>query len=1164
MLECKCYFKIYNIYDEGMSAMINKVLVANRGEIAIRVFRACFELGIETVAIFAKEDEASVHRFKADESYLVGKGKKPVEAYLDIEGIIAIAKDTGVDAIHPGYGFLSENVTFARRCEEEGIIFIGPNSDILEMFGDKVKAREAATKAGIPLIPGSDGPVADVDEVYAFAEEVGYPIMVKAALGGGGRGMRVVRSKDDVQEMFTTAKSEAEKAFGSGEMYVEKYIENPKHIEVQVIADKHGHTMHLWERDCSVQRRHQKVVEVAPTVSMSMAVREAVCDSARQFLDSVGYSNAGTVEFLLDGNDFYFIEVNPRVQVEHTITEEITGVDIVQTQIRIADGLTLEEAGLPAQADLPLNGYAIQCRVTTEDPNNDFFPSTGKVNTYRSPGGFGIRLDAGNGFQNTVISPYFDSMLTKLIVKATTFEDTVAKMNRALREYRIRGVETNLPFVRNVINHEVFKSGQATTTFIDNTPELFEFPKNRNRDRGNKTLQYIADTTINGFPGLVKADKPYFDRITMPEIESQTMNDLTAKQLFEKEGVSGLQKWIKDTSDLLLTETTMRDAHQSLIATRMRTRDMLKPAKIIEKANPYIFSQEVWGGATFDSAFRFLTENPWGRLEKLREAMPNTLLQMLFRGSNAVGYTSYPDNVLEAFIKQAAESGIDIFRIFDSLNWTKQMEKSIQYVKDANKIAEATMCYTGDILDKNRDKYDLAYYVNLAKELQALGADIIAIKDMAGLLKPQAAYELVSELKAQVDVPIHLHTHDTAGNGIMTYVKAAQAGVDIVDVATAAFSSTTSQPSMTSLYYALENSECVPRLHTHNAQRMNQYWAGVRGYYEAFNSGLKAPETEIYYTEMPGGQYTNLQQQAQAVNLGDRWNEVKEMYHQVNLLFGDIIKVTPSSKVVGDMALFMVQNDLSIADFYEKGKQIDFPQSVISFFQGHLGQPVGGFPKDVQEIILKGAPASTKRPGEELAPVDFEATREEIKAKLGESDISDQDVLSYLMYPEVFIDYRHKLDKYSDLSLIDTPTFFYGMKPGESVSIEIQKGKVLFIRLIQIGEPDHNGNRIMFFELNGQRREIVVQDANFMHKVATRRKADKSNPNHLGATMPGTILDVQVAKGDTVKPGQVMLVSEAMKMETTIKSPTNGKVKDILVSAGDQVASGDLLIELEK
>ncbi|MCZ0717230.1 pyruvate carboxylase [Aerococcus kribbianus] len=1143
---------------------MKKVLVANRGEIAIRVFRACFELGIETVAIYAKEDEASVHRFKADESYLVGAGKKPVEAYLDIEGIIAIAKDTGADAIHPGYGFLSENVHFARRCEEEGIIFIGPSSTTLDMFGDKVKARQAALDAEIPLIPGSDGPVSGVEEVYDFADQVGYPIMVKAALGGGGRGMRVVHSREELAEKYQTAQSEAEKAFGSGEMYVEKYIENPKHIEVQVIADQDGNTMHLWERDCSVQRRHQKVVEVAPTVSMTMDVRHAICNTARDFLASVGYTNAGTVEFLLDGEDFYFIEVNPRVQVEHTITEEITGVDIVQTQIRIADGQSLSQAGLPDQAALPLNGYAIQCRVTTEDPNNDFFPATGKVNTYRSPGGFGVRLDAGNGFQNTVITPYFDSMLTKLIVKATSFEDTVAKMNRSLREYRIRGVETNLPFVRNVINHEVFKSGQATTTFIDNTPELFDFPKSRNRDRGNKTLQYIGDTTINGFPGLAKQDKPYFAKAEIPEFAKKEADGPTAKQILDHQGVEAVKDYVKNSSDLLLTDTTMRDAHQSLIATRMRTRDMLKAAKVQEAVNPDMFSMEVWGGATFDSALRFLTEDPWQRLEALRAAMPNTLLQMLFRGANAVGYTSYPDNVLKEFIQQSAQSGIDVFRIFDSLNWTKQMENSIQYVKDTGKIAEATMCYTGDILAANPGKYNLKYYVDLAKELEKLGADILAIKDMAGLLKPQAAYALVSELKSQIDLPIHLHTHDTAGNGIMTYVKAAEAGVDVVDVATAAFSSTTSQPAMTSLYYAMEHSERVPKLDPRNSQLLNQYWSGVRHYYEAFNSGLKVPETEIYRTEMPGGQYTNLQQQAQAVNLGDRWNEVKAMYHDVNLLFGDIVKVTPSSKVVGDMALFMVQNDLSIADFYEQGSHIDFPQSVIDFFSGKLGQPAGGFPEDVKNIILKGGPASTERPGALLADVDFEATRQEIIAKLGEDDVDDQDVLSYLMYPDVFIDYRHKLDKYSDLSLIDTPTFFYGMKPGESVNIEIEKGKVLFIRLIQIGEVDHNGNRIMFFELNGQRREIVVADASYMHKVASRRKADKSNPNHIGATMPGSILDVPVAVGDQVKAGQVIVVSEAMKMETTIKAPSAGTIKDILVGAGDQIESGDLLIEMEK
>nr|WP_306470020.1 pyruvate carboxylase [Aerococcus urinae] len=1142
--------------------MIKKVLVANRGEIAIRVFRACYELGIETVAIFAREDETSVHRFKADESYLVGAGKKPVDAYLDIEDIIRIAKETQADAIHPGYGFLSENQEFASRCREEGIIFIGPNTDTLDMFGDKIKAKAAAHQAGIQEVSGTEGDVESVEEVKAFAKKAGYPIIVKAALGGGGRGMRVVRSDEEVEEAYQTAKSEAKTAFGSDEIYAEKYIENPKHIEVQILGDQAGNVVHLWERDCSIQRRHQKVVEMAPSVSLDHDLRLRICEAARQLMENVGYVNAGTVEFLVSGDDFYFIEVNPRVQVEHTVSEEITGIDIVQAQIQIAAGKTLAEIGIPKQEDMPLIGYSIQCRITTEDPAYHFFPDTGKINTYRSPGGFGLRLDAGNGYTNTEVSPYYDSLLTKLVSHSMTFEDAVRKMVRGLREYRIRGVRNNIPFLMNVLTHPTFTSGQATTTFIDNTPELFDFPKERNRDRGNKILQYIGDTTVNGFPGLQQKDKPHYRPAHLPDLEDVSLDRPTAKQVLDQEGVSGVQSYIHDTKEVLLTETTMRDAHQSLIATRMRTRDMLKAAEQIETANPAIFSQEVWGGATFDTAYRFLTEDPWVRLEKLREAMPNTLLQMLFRGSNAVGYTAYPDNVLRAFIKQAAETGIDVFRIFDSLNWSKQIERPLEFVKETGKIAEAAMCYSGDILDPNRSKYDLNYYVNLAKELQTMGADIIAIKDMAGLLKPQAAYVLISELKDKIDVPIHLHTHDTSGNGIMMYSEAIRAGIDIVDVATSAFSSTTSQPSMTSFYYALEHNDRKPNINVKNAQAMNQYWSGVRTYYEDFASGLKTPETEIYRTEMPGGQYTNLQQQAASVGLGDRWEEVKVMYHDVNLLFGDIVKVTPSSKVVGDMALFMVQNDLSIEDFYEKGKTIDFPDSVIEFFQGKLGQPAGGFPADVRDLILKGADYTEERPGDLLEPVDFDQVKEDLSEKLGD-EVDNKDVLGYLMYPKVFTDYREKIARYSDISNVDTPTFFNGMRQGETITVEIEKGKVLLIRLIEIGEADHSGQRIIYFDLNGQRREIAVQDAHYTNVVASRPKADTNNPNHIAATMPGSILKVEISEGDHVSAGQVVLVTEAMKMETTIKAPKAGKVRQVTVQAGEQVEIGDLLIELE-
>ena len=932
---------------------MKKVLVANRGEIAIRVFRACTEIGIKTVGIYAMEDEKSIHRFKADEAYLVGKGKKPIDAYLDIEDIIRIAKESGADAVHPGYGFLSENLEFAKRCEEEGIKFVGPTVAHLDMFGDKIKAKEAAIAAGVQSIPGTDGPVNSVEEVIEFGQTFGYPIMIKAALGGGGRGMRVAHDDIEAAEGYDRAKSEAKAAFGSDEVYVEKYISNPKHIEVQILGDDHGNVIHLFERDCSVQRRHQKVVEVAPCVSMSEEQREEICQAAVKLMKHVGYVNAGTVEFLVEGDNYYFIEVNPRVQVEHTITELITDVDIVNAQLQIAMGKDIhKEIGIPQQEQLRIHGYAIQCRITTEDPLNNFMPDTGKIDTYRSPGGYGIRLDLGNAFAGAVVTPFFDSLLVKVCTHGITFEQTIAKMQRALKEFRIRGVKTNIPFVNNVISHPTFKSGMAITTFIDESPELFEFP--RVRDRGNKTMKYIGEVTVNGFPGIGQSQKIYRTEARLPHNLHLNSGIVTPKNILDQSGADAVVDWIKNKDEVLLTDTTFRDAHQSLLATRVRTTDLKRIAEQTEQAIPELFSSEMWGGATFDVAYRFLNEDPWVRLRKLRKLMPNTLFQMLFRGSNAVGYQNYPDNVLKEFIEIAASEGIDVFRIFDSLNWLPQMEKSIQYVRDAGKIAEGTICYTGDVLDPNRSKYNLAYYRNMAKELENMGAHIIAIKDMAGLLQPQAAYHLITELKATVDAPIHLHTHDTAGNGIITYSAATKAGVDIVDVATSAMSGATSQPSMSSLYYALKNGPRTPKLNIENVQQINHYWEDVRTYYAPFENGVSAPSTEVYTHEMPGGQYSNLQQQAKAVGLDERWEDVKSMYSDVNLLFGDIVKVTPSSKVVGDMALFMVQNNLTSDDIYAKGKELNFPESVISFFKGDLGQPTGGFPKELKEIILNG------------------------------------------------------------------------------------------------------------------------------------------------------------------------------------------------------------------
>lgn len=1141
---------------------MKKVLVANRGEIAIRVFRACAELGIATVGIYAAEDEYSVHRFKADEAYLIGEGKKPIEAYLDIEGIIQVAKEAGADAIHPGYGFLSENLQFAKRCQEEGLTFIGPKLEHLDIFGDKIKAKEAAVKAGIQSIPGSDGPVDSVDEVLDFAKDYGYPIMIKAALGGGGRGMRVAFDDAQALEGYNRAKSEAKAAFGSDEVYVEKYIADPKHIEVQILGDTHGNVVHLFERDCSVQRRHQKVVEVAPCVSLSTELREKICGAAVQLMKHVGYVNAGTVEFLVSGDDFYFIEVNPRVQVEHTITELITDIDIVTSQILIAQGKDLhKDIHIPQQENIYLKGAAIQCRITTEDPLNNFMPDTGKIDTYRSPGGFGVRLDVGNAYAGAIVTPYFDSLLVKVCTHGATFQAAIQKMQRCLKEFRIRGVKTNIPFMQNVIHNEVFQSGNAKTTFIDNTPSLFEFSSTR--DRGNKTMKYIGEITINGFPGIDKKEKPFFEVPRVPkELFTQNKEIVTAKKILDKEGPQAVSKWVQEQQAVLLTDTTFRDAHQSLLATRVRTHDIEKIAAQTQLAIPQLFSSEMWGGATFDVAYRFLNEDPWERLRKIRQQMPNTLMQMLFRGSNAVGYSNYPDNVIQAFIKESAKQGIDVFRIFDSLNWTAQMEPSIQAVLDSGKIAEAAMCYTGDINDPLRSKYDIHYYKQMAKDLESLGAHIIAIKDMAGLLKPQAAYRLISELKDTVDVPIHLHTHDTSGNAIMTYEKAIQAGVDIVDVAISAMSAHTSQPSMSSLYYALLGDKRAPQMDIQKAQALNHYWEDVRPYYQSFENGMNAPQTEVYLHEMPGGQYSNLQQQAKAVGLSDKWDEVKQMYRKVNMMFGDIVKVTPSSKVVGDMALFMVQNQLTEEDLYEKGDTLSFPDSVVSFFEGQLGQPVGGFPEKLQKIILKGRPAITVRPGQLAPAVDFEKVRNELAEKVGFTP-KDEQVLSYLMYPQVFLDYCKAYEQFGEVKLLDTPTFFYGMRLGEKINVEIEKGKVLIIRLDEIGEADEEGNRILFFNLNGQRREIVVNDKSVQSTIVHRKKAEPTDKNQYGATMSGSVLQVLVKKGDHVKKGDVLMITEAMKMETAIEARFDGVVDHLYVHPGETIQSGDLLIELK-
>ncbi|WP_281197985.1 pyruvate carboxylase [Staphylococcus schleiferi] len=1143
---------------------INKLLVANRGEIAIRIFRAATELGIQTVAIYSKEDMGSLHRYKADESYLVGEDLGPSESYLNIERIIQVAKDADVDAIHPGYGFLSENMHFAKRCAEEDIIFIGPHLEHLDMFGDKVKARETAIKAELPVIPGTDGPVDNFERAKAFAEEAGFPLMIKATSGGGGKGMRIVKEASELEEAFTRAKSEAEKSFGNSEVYIEKFIDNPKHIEVQIIGDEAGNIIHLYERDCSVQRRHQKVVEVAPSVSLPTALRMRICDAAVDLMKKIKYVNAGTVEFLVSGDDFYFIEVNPRVQVEHTITEMITGVDIVKTQILIADGESLhdEAIAMPRQDEIHTLGYAIQCRITTEDPTQDFMPDTGRIVAYRSSGGFGVRLDAGDAFQGAEISPFYDSLLVKVSTHAISYKEAREKMERSLQEMRIRGVKTNIPFLRNVINHAQFASGDYTTKFLEASPELFVIQPSR--DRGTKTLEYIGNVTINGFPNVEKRPKPNFEHPDIPTTDTKAIAQLRGtKQLLDEKGPQAVADWVKAQDEVLLTDTTFRDAHQSLLATRVRTHDLLKIAPETANVMKDNFSLEMWGGATFDVAYNFLKENPWERLSKLRKAIPNVLFQMLLRASNAVGYKNYPDNVIQKFVEESAAAGIDVFRIFDSLNWVEQMKVANETVQKAGKISEGTICYTGDILNPERsDVYTLDYYVKMAQTLEREGFHMLAIKDMAGLLKPRAAYELIGELKAAVNLPIHLHTHDTSGNGILTYKQAIDAGVDIIDTAVAAMSGLTSQPSSNSIYYAMSGFERKIRMDIEGHETLSHYWDAVRPYYSDFESDMKSPHTEIYQHEMPGGQYSNLRQQAKSLGLGERFSEVKDMYRRVNFLFGDIVKVTPSSKVVGDMALYMVQNELDEKDVVAQGHKLDFPESVVSFFKGEIGQPVNGFNKDLQRVILKGQAPLTERPGEYLEPIDFDALREELQEKQQEK-VTEQDLISYALYPKVYEQYVKTYEQFGNVAILDTPTFFFGMRDNEKIEIEIDKGKILIIQLKTITNPDENGVRTVFFDMNGQARRIQVKDENIQASHLAKPKADKADPTHIGAQMPGTIIEVKVAEGEQVEAGQSLIISEAMKMETTIQAPFKGTIKKIHVSANDSIESQDLLIEIE-
>ncbi len=1145
---------------------MHKLLALNRGEIAIRIMRAATELGLRTVAIFPKEDALSLHRFKADEAYQIGEGKGPVEAYLDVPGIVALAKEKGVDAIHPGYGFLSENPALPRACEAAGITFVGPSAELLEVLGDKTAARRLAAKAGVPTVPGLEHALTDAKDVAREAKAIGYPLIVKAAFGGGGRGMRVVESEDELVPRFEEASREAASAFGNGAVFIERYIRTPRHIEVQIVGDRSGTVLHLHERDCSVQRRHQKVVEVAPAVGLDSAIRSAICEAAVRLMKTAGYYNAGTVEFLLDSetNEWFFIEVNPRIQVEHTVTEMVTGIDLVRCQILVAQGFTLHgpEIGLPTQDAMPLYGYALQCRVTTEDPQNNFVPDYGKIHTYRSPAGFGIRLDGGSAYGGASISPYYDSLLVKLTAWAREFPDACRRMDRALREFRIRGVKTNIPFLENVVNSDVFQSGRATTRFIDDTPALFRFAPRR--DRATKLLTYIADVTINGNPEVKGKRLP--ERLKTPPVPRHILTPPPdgTRQLLDRLGPEKFAEWTRSQTRLLLTDTTLRDAHQSLMATRVRTYDMATIANFIAHQMSGLYSLEMWGGATFDVSMRFLLEDPWKRLRRLRELIPNICFQMLLRASNAVGYTAYPDNAVRAFVAEAAASGMDIFRVFDSLNWLPNMKVAMEAVQKTDRICEAAVCYTGDILDPTRDKYPLQYYVRMAKELETMGAHVLAIKDMAGLCRPYAAEKLVRALRNEIGIPIHFHTHDTSGVNAASILKASDAGVDIADVAAASMSGTTSQPNLNSIVAALDHTDRATGLNLGALNQYSDYWEIVRASYLPFDNAPLSGTADVYLHEMPGGQYTNLREQAESMGLGDRWGLIARTYADVNHAFGDIVKVTPSSKVVGDMAIFLVTHGLTMEDFVAKGPKhgLTLPNSVVDMFMGSLGQPDGGWPPVLQAMILRDQKPIEGRPGDTLAPIDFDATKAHVEKLVGRS-VSHEAVLSYVMYPDVFVKFARAQAIYGDLDVLPTGPFFYGMKTGEEIAVELEPGKIIVVKFMTVGELRPDGHRTAFFELNGQPREVVVRDR--AHKVVGPAKefADPSHRGHIGSPTPGVVTTIIVEQGQTVDEGQKLLVLEAMKMQSTVYAPVSGTVARKLVQPGQTVDTKELLLVIE-
>jgi pyruvate carboxylase len=1143
-----------------------KLLAANRSEIAVRIFRSATELGYRTVAVYANEDRFGVHRFKADEAYLVGKGQGPVAAYLDIPSIIDLAKAKGVDLIHPGYGFLSENADFARACEENGLNFVGPSADLLGRMGDKIEARKIAEKAKVPTLPGTQDPISDRKEALRTAKKIGFPLIIKAAFGGGGRGMRVVKDPKDLIPLLDEAQGEAGRAFGNDAVFLERYIGRAKHIEVQIIGDKQGNVVHLHERDCSVQRRHQKVIEIAPSVGLPEDVRRDLCEAAVKIAKSIGYYNAGTVEFLLDLDtlEWFFIEMNPRIQVEHTVTEVITGIDIVRTQCLIAQGHSLfsEAIGIPQQEEVPRNGYAIQARITTEDPEKNFAPDYGKIVSYRSAAGLGIRLDGAMGDTGSVITPFYDSLLVKLTASAQSFDLAIQRMDRALREFRIRGVKTNIPFIENVIHHDSFSSGQAITTLIDTTPALFNFK--RRRDRATKLLKLLGETIVNGNEQVKGRPVPVMDLpVISPDYDPKAKKPAGTKDYLTKHGPEKFAEWMRQQKRLLITDTTMRDAHQSLLAARMRSFDQLEVADAIAQQGDKLFSLECWGGATFDTSMRFLHENPFKRLQRLRERIPNICFQMLLRGANGVGYSNYPDNVIRGFIKHSAESGMDIFRVFDSLNYLPNLKVAMNSIrKDTNSVCEATICYTGDILSSDRDKYTLKYYVDMAKELEIMGAHILALKDMSGLCHPNAAYKLIKALRAEIAIPVHFHTHDSSGIAGASIIKAAEAGVDAVDLSIASLSGLTAQPNLNSIIHAMRGDKRDTKLDQKFFDDLSIYWEAIRQYYEPFDTSPKFGSAEVYRHEMPGGQYTNLREQARALGLGARWPEVVRYYREVNEVLGDIVKVTPSSKVVGDLAIFLLTKGVEPKDMVNLEPGAAFPESVVDMLSGGLGQPKGGWPKAVQKVVLGDRKPYKGRPGARAEKVDLEATREEVKAITKRAECSDDDLYAYLMYPQVFKDLVKYINEYGHARVLPTPAFFYGLKPGEEISVEIQEGKILIIKLIYVSEPDKEGLRTLTFELNGRARECVIADKSIKSDVKRRTKADSADKLQVGAPIPAMVSAVTATVGHKVKKGEKLIILEAMKMQTTVYALADGIIDQVEVQAGDQVESKDLLVKL--